>query len=114
VQALPRGELALGNFRVIDGVLYGSEITGDFDIVVTRTPLGSSPVVVEDSGGLPMVYGNGFAYYGSGSGGITKAPLSFASTQTLPGTEGRTIYSLSLGPADLWYSELSCIYRTAK
>jgi hypothetical protein len=114
VQSLPRAELALGNFRVVDGVLFGSEITGDFDIVVTRTPIGSAPVIVEDSGGLPMVYGDGFAYYGSGSGGITKAPLSFAGTTTLAGTEGRTIYSLSLGPDDLWYSELTCIYRTAK
>jgi hypothetical protein len=114
VQSLPRAELALGNFRVIDGVLYGSEITEDFDIVITRTPIGSAPTIVEEFGGLPMVYGDGVVYYGSGSGGITKAPLSFASTTTLPGTEGRAIYSLALGPDDVWYSELSCIYRTAK
>jgi hypothetical protein len=114
VQSLPRAELALGSFRVIDGVLFGSEITEDVDLVVTRTPLGGAPTVVEPSGGLPMVYGDGFAYYGSGSGGITKAPLSFASKTTIPGTAGRAIYSLALGPSDLWYSELSCIYRTAK
>jgi hypothetical protein len=114
VQSLPRAESALGSFRVIDGVLFGSEITEDYDLVVTRTPIGEAPTIVEPSGGLPMVYGDGFAYYGSGSGGITKAPLSFASKTTLPGTAGHSIYSIALGPSDLWYSELSCIYRTAK
>jgi len=61
-----------------------------------------------------MVYGDGFANYGSGGGGITKAPLSFASKTTIPGSEGRSIYSIALGPDDLWYSEVSCIFRTAK
>ena len=114
VQSLPRAELALGNFRVIDGVLFGSELTADFDIVVTRTPIGESPTIVDDNGGLPMVIAESFAYYGSGSGGIIKAPLSFDSKPTLPGTDGHAIYSIAVGPNDLWYSELSCVYRTAK
>jgi hypothetical protein len=114
VQSLPRAELALGSFRVIDGVLYGSEITEDFDIVVTRTPIGDEPTVVDDNGGIPMTYDDGFAYYGSGSGGITKAPLSFNSKTTIPGSEDHAIYSLAVGPDDLWYSEISCIFRTAK
>jgi hypothetical protein len=114
VQSLPRAELALGSFRIVDGVLFGSEITADFDIVVTRTPIGEAPAVVDDFGGLPMLIADGFAYYGSGTGGITKAPLSFESKTTIPGSEGRAIYSLAVGPDDLWYSELSCIFRTAK
>jgi hypothetical protein len=114
VQSLPRGALALGSFRVVDGVLFGSEITEDYDIVLTRTPIGGAPTVVEDSGGLPMVIDGGYAYYGSLSGGLVKAPLSFASKMTIPGSSGRAIYSLALGPQDLWYSEVSCIYRTAK
>jgi hypothetical protein len=114
VQSLPRAALALGDFRVIDGVLFGSEITADLDLVVTRTPIGEQTEIVEDFGGLPMVYADGFAYYGSGSGGIVKAPLSFASKTKLPGTEGRSIYSIAVGPDDLWYSEQSCIFRTAK
>jgi hypothetical protein len=114
VQSLPRAEIALGSFRVIDGVLYGSEITEDFDIVVTRTPIGQAPEIVEESGGLPMVIEDRTAYYGSGSGGITKTSLSFDDKTTIPGSEGRAIYSIAVGPDDLWYSELSCIYRTAK
>jgi hypothetical protein len=113
LQELPRAELALGNFRVIDGVLFGAEITEDFDIVVTRTPIGQAPEIVDDSGGTPMVIADGFAYYGSGTG-ITKAPLSFESKTIVPGTEGRVIYSLAVGPDDLWYSEVSCIFRAAK
>lgn len=114
VQSLARGPLALGSFRVIDGVLFGSEITEDFDVVVTRTPIGSAPAVVDDFGGLPLVYGGGFAYYGAGGGGVIKAPLSFASKSTLAGSEDHSVYSIALGPSDLWYSELSCIFRTAK
>ena len=114
LQSLPRADLALGGFRVIDDVLFGSELTEDFDIVVTRTPIGQSSETVEENGGLPLVIGGGFAYYGSGSGGITKASLSFDSKTTVPGTERRSIYSIALGPDDLWYSELSCIFRTAK
>jgi hypothetical protein len=114
LQSLPRAEMALGSFRVIDGVMFGSEITADFDLVVMRTPIGESPTIVEDFGGTPMVIADGFAYYGSGTGGITKAPLSFASKTTVPGSEGRSIYSIAVGPDDLWYSELSCIFRTAK
>ena len=114
VQSLPRAELALGSFRVIDGVLFGSEITEDFDFVVTRTPIGEAPTIVEDFGGLPMVIADGFAYYGSSSGGVIKAPLSFENKTTIPGSDDRAIYSLAIGPDDLWYSELSCIFRTAK
>jgi hypothetical protein len=114
VQALPRAALALGSFRVIDGILFGSEITADLDIVVTRTPIGEATAIVEDSGGLPMVIGDAFAYYGSLGGGIIKAPLSFANKTPIPGSAGRAIYSLAVGPDDLWYSELSCIFRTAK
>ncbi|HEX6273724.1 MAG TPA: hypothetical protein VFZ53_11815, partial [Polyangiaceae bacterium] len=114
LQSLPRAELALGSFRVVDGVLFGSEITSDFDIVVTRTPIGEAPAIVEDFGGLPMVLDEGFAYYGSGSGGIVKAPLTFENKPVLPGTEDRAIYSIALGPDDLWYSEISCIFRTSK
>jgi hypothetical protein len=114
LQSLPRAELALGNFRVIDGVLYGAEITADFDFVVTRTPIGGAPTIVEEAGGLPMVIAEGFAYYGLLSGGLIKAPLSFATKATIPGSNGRAIYSLAIGPDDLWYSEISCIYRTAK
>ena len=33
---------------------------------------------------------------------------------TIPGTEGHSIYSIALGPDDLWWSEVSCIYRTAQ
>ncbi|HEX5099794.1 MAG TPA: hypothetical protein VFV94_09860, partial [Polyangiaceae bacterium] len=114
VQSLPRAELALGSFRVIDRVLFGSEITADFDLVVTRTPIGEAPAIVEDFGGLPMTIADGFAYYGSGSGGIVKAPLSFQSKTTIPGSDDRSIYSLAVGPSDLWYSELSCIFRAPK
>jgi hypothetical protein len=114
VQSLPRAELALGSFRVIDRVLFGSEITADFDLVVTRTPIGQAPTIVEDNGGLPMVFADGFAYYGSGSGGVTKAPLSFQSKTTIPGSDGRSIYSIAVGPSDLWYSEVSCIFRAPK
>jgi hypothetical protein len=99
---------------VVDGVLFGSEITEDFDFVVTRTPIGEAPTIVEERGGLPMVIADGFAYYGATSGGAIKAPLSFATKTTIPGSSGRAIYSLAIGPDDLWYSELSCIYRTAK
>jgi hypothetical protein len=113
LQALPRAELALGSFRVVDGVLFGSEITEDIDFVVTRTEIGEAPEIVEDLGGLPMVIGDGFAYYGSARGGVIKAPLSFESKTTISGSEGRGIYSLALGPDDLWYSESSCIFRTA-
>ncbi len=112
-QSLPRAELALGSFRVIDGVLFGSEINEDFEIVVTRTPIGEAPTIVEDAGGAPMAYDNGFVYYGSSSG-LTKAPLSFASKSTIPGTAGRSIYSIAVGPDDLWYSQLSCIFRAPK
>jgi len=114
VQSLPRAELAIGSFRVIDRVLFGSEITADFDLVVTRTPIGEAPTIVEDFGGLPMTIADGFAYYGSGSGGITKAPLSFQSKTTIAGSDDRSIYSLAVGPSDLWYSELSCIFRAPK
>lgn len=114
VQSLPRAALALGDFRVIDGVLFGSEITADLDLVVSRTPIGEATDIVEDFGGLPMVIEDGFAYYGSASGGVIKAPLSFASKMTIAGTEGRSIYSLALGPDDLWYSEKTCIFRTTK
>lgn len=114
LQSLPRAELALGSFRVVDGVLFGSEITEDFDLVVTRTPIGEAPEIVEDLGGLPMVIGDGFAYYGSAGTGVIKAPLSFESKTTIAGSEGRGIYSLALGPDDLWYSESSCVFRTAK
>ncbi len=114
LQSLPRAELALGSFRVIDGVLFGSELTEDFDVIVTRTPIGEASETVEDNGGLPMVIDGGFVYYGSGSGGITKAPLSFDSKTTVPGTAGRSIYSIAVGPDDLWYSEVSCIFRTDK
>jgi hypothetical protein len=114
VQSLPRAALALGNFRVVDGVLFGSEITEDFDVVVTRTPIGAAPAIVEESGGVPLVIADGFAYYGSGSGGVIKTPLSFGKKTTLPGSDGRSIYSLAVGPDDLWYSEVSCIFRTVK
>jgi hypothetical protein len=114
VQSLPRAELALGSFRVIDGVLFGAEITEDFDLVVTRTPIGAAPTIVEDFGGLPMVIADGFAYYGSGSGGVIKAPLSFETKTTIPGSGDRSIYALAVGPDDLWYSEVSCIFRAAK
>ena len=114
VQALPRAELALGNFRVIDDVLFGSEVTEDIDVVVTRTPIGEAPTIVEDNGGLAMEIADGFAYYGAGSGGVVKAPLSFASKTTIAGSEGRSIFSIAVGPDDLWYSEFSCIFRTAK
>jgi hypothetical protein len=114
VQSLPRAALALGSFRVIDNVLFGSEITEDIDIVVTRTPIGAAPTIVEDFGGLPLVIAGGFAYYGAGGGGVVKAPLSFETKTTLPGTDDRAIYALAIGPSDLWYSEVSCIYRTAK
>ena len=85
-----------------------------FRSVVTRTPIGEAPVIVEDSGGLPIVIAEELAYYASRSGGIIKTSLSFASKTPIPGTAGRGIYSIALGPDDLWYSELSCIYRTAK
>jgi hypothetical protein len=114
LQTLPRAALALGGFRVVDGVLFGSEITEDFDVVVTRTPIGEEPTIVEDSGGLPMVIGDASMYYGSGSGGIIKAPLSFANRAPIAAAAGKTIYSIALGPDDLWYSELSCIFRAAK
>jgi hypothetical protein len=114
VQSLPRAELALGSFRVVAGILFGSEITADFDLVVTRTPIGQAPTIVEDFGGLPMVIADDFAYYGSASGGVVKAPLSFANKTTIPGSDDRSIYSLAVGPDDLWYSEVSCIFRTAK
>jgi hypothetical protein len=114
VQAIARAPLALGSFRVFDGVLYGSEITADLDLVVTRTPIGSAPAVVDDFGGVPLVYGDGFAYYGAGTGGITKAPLSFASKSKIAGSEDHSPYAIAVGPSDLWYSELSCIFRTAK
>ncbi len=114
LQSLPRAELALGSFRVVDRVLFGSEITADLDLVVTRTPIGEATEIVEDLGGMPMVIGGGFAYYGSGGGGVVKAPLSFESKTTIAGSEGRSIFSLALGPDDLWYSEWSCVFRTAK
>jgi hypothetical protein len=114
VQALPRAEAVLGYFRVIDGIVFGAGVTEDWDVVVTRTPVGGAITVVEPSGGEPLVYGDGFVYYRSGSGSITKAPLSFTSKTTIAGSAGRSIDSLALGPDDLWYSELSCIFRTAK
>jgi hypothetical protein len=114
LQELPRAEIAIPSFRVIDGVLFGSDITEGFDFIVTRTPIGEAPVTVEDNGGMPIAYGDGFAYYGSVSGGMIKAPLSFASKSTVAGTEDRAMYSIAVGPDDLWYSELSCIFRTAK
>jgi hypothetical protein len=113
LQSLPRGAVALGSFRVVDGVLFGSELTEDFDIVVTRTPIGETPTIVEEFGGQPLVIAEGFAYYGSTSG-LIKAPLSFENKTTIPGTDDRVIYSLAIGPDDLWYSERTCIFRTAK
>ena len=65
-------------------------------------------------GGLPLVIADDFAYYGSARGGVIKAPHSFATKTTIPGSDDRAIYSMAIGPDDLWYSELSCINRTAK
>jgi hypothetical protein len=114
VQSLARAEAVLGYFRVIDGIVFSAGVTEDYDVVVTRTPVGGAITVVEPSGGEPLVYGDGFVYYRSGNGSITKAPLSFASKTTIAGSAGRSIHSLALGPEDLWYSESSCIFRTAK
>lgn len=109
VMMLPN-DTGISNFRVIDGVAYGSTFSLSGDVEIHRTPLGGTPEVAEDSGGFPMLIAGDNIYYGALSG-LTKNSLSFDSPTVIEGTSGKSIYSLAMGPTDLWYAIGPCIYR---
>lgn len=109
VMMLPN-DTAIGTFRVVDGVAYGNTFSLSGDVEIHRTPLGGTPEVAEDSGGIPMLIAGDNIYYGARSG-LTKNSLGFDSPSVIEGTSGKSIYSLAMGPTDLWYSIGPCIYR---
>jgi hypothetical protein len=109
VMTIPNGT-AIGNFRVVDGVAYGNTLASFTSVEIHRIPLGGTPEVVEDNGGFPMLIAGDAIYYGANSG-LIKNTLSFDDPSVIEGTSGESIYSLAMGPTDLWYSLGPCIYR---
>ncbi len=110
IMTIPNGT-AIGNFRVVGEVAYGNTLGAGFTSVeIHRIPFGGTPEVVEDRGGFPMLIAGESIYYGAISG-LTRNSLEFDSPSVIEGTSGKSIYSLAMGPTDLWYSTGPCIYR---
>jgi hypothetical protein len=104
-------DTALGSFRVVGDVAFGSTITESYGIQIERFEFGGVPEVVADDGGLPMLIAGGSIYYSSTSGGLKKNSLAFDAPSVVEGSSGKAVAAIAAGPTDLWYAEGSCIYR---
>ncbi len=69
--------------------------------------------VVERSN-MMIAFDAGYLYYGSGSGSLARSPADFSAATTLPGSAGRSVFGIGIGPTDIWYGERGCIYRVPK
>lgn len=109
VMTIP-ADMGLGSFHVTGGAVYGSTITDDLEIQIHRAALGgASYEVVEDQGGVPMVFSGTAAYYGGV--GLIRNSLAFDNRTVVEGSSGRSIYAIAVGPSDLWYADHGCLFR---
>ena len=46
-------------------------------------------------------------------GGLMRASIAFDHVTVVPNTQSRSITGVAIGPADVWYADHRCIYKTA-
>jgi len=112
VMQLPH-DSALGSFRVVDEVAFGSGITDDFSIMINRIEFGEAPTVVEDRGGLPMLIADRKVYY-SGFDGLVENSLEFDDPRVISDGGGLGIYAIAVHDSSVWYAVRGCIYEAPR
>ena len=112
VMQLPH-ETALGSFRVVDEVGFGSQITESFGIEINRIEFGEAPSVVEDQGGMPMLIGGDKIYYNAYEG-LVENSLEFDAPRVITDAAGLGIYALAINDSSLWYAVQRCIYQAPR
>lgn len=85
----------------------------DISYRVSRVVPGGAPVVVVSETTGAIAFTQDTAYYGSRAG-LVKTPLDFSVTTAVPGTSGKELSAVAVGPQYVWYAEFSCIYRMAR
>ena len=104
---------ALGSFRVVDEVAFGSAITEDFSIIINRIEFGEAPTVVEDRGGMPMVIADDEIYY-NGFDGLVENSLDFDDPHVISDGGGLGIYAIAVHESSVWYAVRGCIYEAPR
>jgi len=104
---------ALGSFRVVDEVAFGSAITEDFSIIINRIEFGETPTIVEDRGGMPMVIAGDEIYY-SGYDGLVANSLEFDDPHVISDGGGLGIYAIAVHDSSVWYAVRGCIYEAPR
>lgn len=106
-------DTALGSFRVVDEVAYGSALTEDFSLAIDRTEFGEAPVRVEDEGGLPMVIATDSIYYNAFDG-LVQNSLTFDDPRVISDGGGQGIYAIAVSDSSVWYAVRNCIYEAPR
>ncbi|HEU5074154.1 MAG TPA: hypothetical protein VFU02_08275, partial [Polyangiaceae bacterium] len=106
-------DTALGSFRVVDEVAFGSAITEDFSIAIDRIEFGEAPVRVEDEGGMPMVIVDDSIYYNAYDG-LVRNSLAFDDPRVVSDGGGQGIYAIAVSDSAVWYAVRRCIYQAPR
>lgn len=106
-------DAALGSFRVVDEVAFGSALTEDFSIALNRIEFGEAPVLAEDEGGIPMVIDGDSIYYNSFEG-LVENSLEFDDPRLISDGNGQGIYAIAVSDSSVWYAVQRCIYEAPR
>jgi len=112
VMQLPH-ETALGSFRVVDEVAFGSQINESLGIEINRIVFGEAPTIVEDQGGMPMLIAGDKIYYNAYEG-LVENSLEFDEPRVITDAGSMGIYAIAASDSSVWYAVQRCIYQAPR